>query len=650
MCGIAGLFVPDGRTGDIARTAAAMGDTLAHRGPDDGDVWADPQAGIALAHRRLAVVDLSPAGRQPMHSGNGRYVICYNGEVYNHAEMRAELEARGHRFRGQSDTETMLAGIEAWGLYATLSRLVGMFAFALWDREARALTLVRDRLGIKPLYWSLQGGQLIFGSELKALRAVPGFDDRRDPGAVLGYLRLNCIGGDRTIYAAARKLLPGQVLTIGPGGAPELSTFWRLADVVAAARADPFQGSEAEAETLLHDTLIDAVGCRMLADVPLGAFLSGGIDSSTVVALMQAQSPRPVKTFSIGFDSPGFNEADHARAVAAHLGTDHTEVTVTEAEARDVIPLLPAIYDEPFADSSQIPTYLVSKIARAHVTVALSGDGGDELFAGYSRHVAAERYARTLFAQPKALRRLEAGAIRMLPPAAWTALARALPASRRPAQAGLKAYKLAGVLEGGPEDLYRRLVSHWDDPGAIVRPEAVEPAAVWGQDWSGLLPDPVERMQFMDTLGYLPDDILTKVDRASMAVALEARVPLLDHRVVALSWRLPKAMKLGGGQGKAILRRVLHRYVPRELVGRPKMGFGVPLGAWLRGPLRDWAGDLLSDAAFARSDIFAPEPIRQKWQEHLSGRRDWEYLLWDVLMYQAWDAAQRQAAPARLSA
>lgn len=645
MCGIAGIFSFGVRCGDLEHVASAMGKSLAHRGPDDGSVWADFDAGIALAHRRLAIVDLSEAGRQPMISASGRYVMCYNGEVYNHAVLRADLEARGERFRGHSDTEVMLAGVENWGLAATLDRLVGMFAFALWDRRTRTLSLVRDRLGIKPLYWAVQGGQLSFGSELKALRAVPGFDDRRDLDAVAGFLRHNYIGGTATIYAGVNKLLPGHVLRVGANGQPSIDAFWRLEEVVAEARAKPFIGDVAEAESLLHDTLMEAVSCQMIADVPLGAFLSGGIDSSTVVALMQAQTQRPVKTFSIGFDVAGFNEAEYAKGVAKHLGTDHTEVYVSEAEARAVIPRLPEIYDEPFSDSSQIPTFLVSQIARRDVTVALSGDGGDELFAGYSRYTATERFARTLFAQPRALRRLEAGAIRMFPPAAWTALARALPASRRPTQAADKAYKLASVLEGGFDDLYRRLVSHWDQPQEILCSEVSEMAHVWGRDWSALVPDAIEQMQFIDTLTYLPDDILTKVDRASMAVGLEARVPLLDHRVVELSWQLPKKMKIADGQGKAVLRRVLDRYVPRELVERPKMGFGVPLGDWLRGPLRDWADDLLSEAAFAQSGIFAPAQIRTKWQEHRDGTRDWHYPLWDVLMYQAWDQAQRANVP-----
>jgi asparagine synthase (glutamine-hydrolysing) len=643
MCGIAGLVLPRSSADSIRTTTKVMGQTLLHRGPDAGDHWFDFEAGLGFAHRRLSIVDLSTAGAQPMVSASGRFVICYNGEVYNHAELRAQLETKGHVFKGHSDTEVIVEGVAEWGIDATLERLVGMFAIALWDRKTRKLTLARDRLGIKPVYWGQLQGGLIFGSELKALRVVDGFDDARSQSALAGLLRHNYIGGTETIYESCRKLAPGHVLSWSVGDeTPSIYPFWTLEQTVEDALTDPFQGSREAAEDLLHDTLMDAVGCRMLADVPLGAFLSGGIDSSTVVALMQAQSDRPVKTFSIGFDVAGFDEAQSARAVAEHLKTDHHELYVTETQARDVIPDLPYIYDEPFSDSSQIPTFLVSKLARENVTVALSGDGGDELFAGYTRYTGTDRYARSLFAQPKFLRNAEAAALRMVSPSVWNKASMVLPASRRPSHVGHKAHKLAELLSGDFDDLYRRLVSHWDDPGAILSSPLndVKPHGVWDRDWSSLLPDRIAQMQFIDTLTYLPDDILTKVDRASMANSLEARVPLIDHRVVSLAWRLPKDMKIGRDGGKSILRSVLARYVPRSLFERPKMGFGVPIGAWLRGPLREWAEDLLSEKALKETGYFMHEPIRQTWQEHVSGVRDWQYLLWDILMVQAWEAAQ----------
>jgi len=627
MCGIAGILDPKA-TGDLGRVAHMMASRLVHRGPDGGDVWTDREAGVALGHRRLAIIDLSEAGHQPMLSSCGRMVLSYNGEIYNAPELRAELVARGRVFRGRSDTEVIVEGAAEWGLEALLPRLIGMFAFALWDREARRLTLVRDRFGIKPLYWSHEGGRFLFGSELKALTAHPEFDREIDRNAVAAYLRFCYVPSPQSIYRAARKLEAGHVLEISPGGAPEVRAWWRLADVVRAARAAPFAGSEAEAVEALDDLLRDAVRRRMVADVPLGAFLSGGVDSSTVTALMQAQSDRPVKTFTIGFDQPGYDEAKHARAVAAHLGTEHHELILTPDEAMEVIPKLPEMYDEPFADPSQIPTWLVSRMTRDHVTVALSGDGGDELFAGYNRYIEAAGRLRRIWALPGPVRRIMARGLDAVPVRLWPRLMPVLP------QAGEKMRKLADAISAGPEDFYTRVVSAWAAPE-----EAVAGAReAWGSAWDeagALTPDPVERMQYLDAMTYMTDDILTKVDRASMAVSLEARVPLMDHRVAAFAWSLPMGMKLARGQGKHLLRQVLYRYVPRAMIERPKQGFAVPIGDWLRAPLKDWAGDLLSDASLRRRDLICPRSVAALWSEHQSGGRDHSARLWAVISLQA---------------
>jgi asparagine synthase (glutamine-hydrolysing) len=631
MCGIAGLLdaAAPGGLGGLAR---AMAGRLVHRGPDGAGLWADEAAGIALGHRRLAIIDLSEAGHQPMLSSCGRMVLCYNGEVYNAPELRAELEARGRRFRGHSDSEVIVEGAAEWGLAALLPRLIGMFAFALWDREARRLTLVRDRFGIKPLYWSHAGGRLTFGSELKALTSDPAFDRAIDPDAVAAFLRFSYVPAPRSIYRAARKLRPGHLLEITPGAEPLVRPWWRLADVVREARARPYAGGEAEASQALDALLRDAVGRRMVADVPLGAFLSGGVDSSTVTALMQAQSAPPVKTFTIGFDLPGYDEARHAQAVARHLGTEHHELIVTPAEAMAVIPRLPAIYDEPFADVSQIPTFLVSEMTRRHVTVALSGDGGDEIFAGYNRYIEAAGRLRRLLAWPRPVRRAIAAGLGAVPEPLWARLAPGTPLP------GEKARKLAGALAAGEEGFYRSVVSTWQDPDEV----AAQAEESWGEAWheaweeaAGLLPDPVERMQYLDALTYMADDILTKVDRASMAVSLEARVPLMDHRVAAFAWSLPLEMKVRAGQGKRILRRVLYRYVPEALIERPKQGFAVPLGEWLRAPLKEWAGDLLSPPALARRGLISPRAAGALWSEHLSGQRNHVHRLWALLALQA---------------
>ena len=596
-------------------------------------------AGFFLGHRRLSIVDLSPNGAQPMVSSCGRFVISYNGEIYNAAELRAPLEAAGRRFRGHCDTEAIVEGAAEWGVAATVERLIGMFAMALWDRRDRVLYLVRDRLGIKPLYWAERDGQIVFGSELKALRADRSWTPALDRDALASYLRFGYIPAPLTIYRDVRKLEPGTILAVRETGMPTIVRYWSLADIARKGRSAPIEANEDEAAEELDALLRDAVGRRMVADVPLGAFLSGGIDSSVVVALMQAQSSRPVRSFTIGFHEPGFDEAQHAAAIARHLGTDHTELYVLPEHAREVIPRLPTIYDEPFADSSQIPTFLVSEMTRRHVTVALSGDGGDELFAGYARYFESDARWRTINAMPHRARQLAASALRAVPPRCWDALARLVPASHRPNHFSDKLGKLSYALaaEGGEfSAFYRQVMSLWSDPARVVK-HAIEP--------KGLLDDPRARefgpdviawMQYVDTLAYLPDDILTKVDRASMAVSLEARVPILDHRVVAFSWRLPRGMKAQGSSGKRLLRRVLERYVPKDLVERPKMGFGVPIGAWLRGPLRGWADTLLDERRIAADGIFDAAPIVSRWRQHLAGTHNWDASLWTILMFQAW--------------
>ncbi|WP_409266920.1 asparagine synthase (glutamine-hydrolyzing) [Massilia sp. BHUDP2] len=650
MCGITGFlgatqFAAEDGCGAILRQ---MTDSLSHRGPDDAGYWSDPEHGIALGHRRLSIVDLSPAGHQPMHSATRRHVLVFNGEIYNHLQLREQLAATGAApsWRGHSDTETLLAGFEAWGVRATIERAVGMFAFALWDRLSGTLTLGRDRIGEKPLYYGWQGqgreAAFLFGSELAALRAHPRFEHAIDRGALCLQMRHNCIPSPYSIYQGIAKLQPGCLLAVSarqPG--PQLVRYWSAADAAIAGTSQPFEGSPEEAVERLDVLLRDAIRMQMHADVPLGAFLSGGVDSSTVVALMQAQSARPVKTFSIGFDEEGYNEAEYAKAVADHLGTEHTELYVGGAEARELVPRLQETYDEPFSDSSQLPTALVSRLARRHVTISLSGDAGDELFCGYNRYQFAARLWDSIAASPVPLRRLAAGAITGVPVASWDRLLRGLgrcaPRSLRCQHPGDKLHKGAAIISCTSLDqLYLGLVSHWDDPAALVL-GAQEPPTVLTGD-APALPglDGVQRMMALDLLTYLPDDILVKVDRAAMSVSLETRVPFLDHRVVEFAWRLPQAMKLRDGCSKWALRQVLYRYVPKTLIERPKMGFGIPVGDWLRGPLRDWAADLLDEARLRREGYFDPAAIRLRWNEHLSGRRNWQYHLWDVLMFQSW--------------
>ena len=624
MCGLTGYW-KNGAAGDpgLEEQIGRMTATLVHRGPDGAGTWIDRECGLALGFRRLAILDLTPAGHQPMTSASGRYVIVFNGEVYNFAELRKELEGHGTAFRGGSDTEVMLAAIEAWGLENAVRRFAGMFAFALWDRKERGLALVRDRLGKKPLYYGWAGGTLLFGSELKALRAHGDFRAEIDRSALTLFLRHGAVPAPYCIYQGIRQLPPACIVRLlAPDAPSEPVPYWSLREVAERGMREPFAASAAEATERLDALLREAVRVRMIADVPLGAFLSGGIDSSTVVALMQAQSTRPVRTFSIGFDESGFDEAGHAQAVAKHLGTEHTELYVTSAEAQAVIPRLPEIYDEPFADSSQIPTFLLAQLTRRDVTVGLSGDGGDELFAGYLRYAETEQYWRKLSRVPAVVRH---------------GIGKCLGGLGSGTRLGRRLRRLADIFHcETPNELYCRFISHWKNPAEVViggfePPTAFTDSARW-PDGGGI----IERAQFIDAVSYLPEDIFTKVDRASMAANLEARAPLLDHRVVEFAWTLPRALKIRDGQVKWILREVLHRYVPRAIYHRPKMGFNVPTGAWLRGPLREWAEALLDARRLRAEGYFHPAPIREKWAEHLRGESNWEYYLWDVLMFQAW--------------
>lgn len=655
MCGIAGFYssVDAGHKENTLSILTAMGAAIVHRGPDDYGTWIDENAGLGFVHRRLSILDLSPAGHQPMLSPSGRFVIVFNGEIYNHRELRVELDGlQQNAWRGHSDTETLLAAIEAWGLETAVKRCVGMFAFALWDRQDRRLSLARDRLGEKPLYYGWQRGTFLFGSELKALRRHPAFVGELNRNAIALQFRHNYIPAPYSVYDAVAKLEPGHILSLDCAalrsfGAGEKVAYWTARDAALTGLNNRYSGSESKAVETLDLKLRQSISMQMVADVPLGAFLSGGIDSSTVVALMQAQSTRAVKTFTIGFNEEGYNEAKHASVVARHLGTDHTELYVTPEEARSVIPLLPTVYDEPFSDSSQIPTFLVSRLARQSVTVALSGDGGDELFCGYQRYALSDALWRRISIIPEGLRAAAAGALERLPVGAFNALGHIIARTlgKGPARLGDRLQKAGAVLrQPDPEAIYRSLVSHWNNPSAVVigstepRLPAFDPAMLAGVE------ELTHRMMLMDTISYLPDDILVKVDRAAMANSLETRVPLLDHRVMEFAWSLPLHMKRNADGGpKHILRQVLYRYVPRALVDRPKMGFGVPIGSWLRGPLRDWAESLLDEKRMREDGLLQAEPIRRLWAEHLSGVRDWQYQLWDVLMFQAWHQATKAA-------
>ena len=629
MCGICGTWSSETQHAVEVATLRRMSDTIKHRGPDDEGYWADPETGIGLGHRRLSIIDLSSAGHQPMHSADRRFVTVFNGEIYNFPALRRELEALGHQFSGHSDTEVMLAAFSRWGVEAGLKRLVGMFAFALFDRAERVLYLARDRMGEKPLYYGWSGKSFLFGSSLRALEQHPDWRGEIDRGALALLLRHNYIPAPWTIWRGIRKLPPGTLLRLPqsaarPGYYPEPLAYWSAREAAENGSAATFTGSDSEAISEFDRLLREVIAGQMISDVPLGAFLSGGVDSSTVVALMQAQSAQPVRTFTIGFHETRYNEAEYAKAVAQHLGTDHTELYVTPEEAMAVIPRLPEIYDEPFADSSQIPTFLVSQLARQKVTVSLSGDGGDELFCGYNRYEGATNAWNRIGWMPAPVRQAGAPLLKIISSLSGNGIG---------AKFGEMARNMAAAY---PELIYHRLVSQWTDPLALVS-GAEEPltALTDRKQWAHL-PDFTQSMMYLDLVTYLPDDILVKVDRASMGVSLESRVPLLDHRVVEFAWRLPHTMKVRNGQRKWILRQVLYRYVPQELIERPKTGFGIPINEWLRGPLRDWAEALLDERRLSQGALLSPQPIRERWQQHLAGQQDWSYSLWTVLMFQAW--------------
>jgi asparagine synthase (glutamine-hydrolysing) len=637
MCGIAGMI--DRRlAGDCAKLSAigmAMAEAIGYRGPDGSGVWSDPQTGAVLSHRRLAVVDVSPTGAQPMVSQNGRWVMSYNGEVYNARAIAREPELSGVAFRGTSDTEVILESVARRGLDQTLADLNGMFAIALWDRTARQLHLVRDRLGIKPLFFSTASGVVRFASELKALHACGPVLGSVDPASVASFLRFGYVPAPYSIFRDVSKVMPGEVVSIDLSGREKRRAYWSLAEAAGSGAVDMLDVSDAEAAELLHDLLARAVSDQMISDVPIGAFLSGGIDSSTVAALMVAAGRGPVRTFSIGFPEFGYDESAHAAAVARYLGTEHEQMVVTATDALAVVPRISEIYDEPFADSSQIPTYLLSKLTRRHVTVALSGDGGDELFGGYNRYRLAESFAATVLSVPVQIRRAAARLIDAVPDGAVEQVARLIPNSIRPRQPADKLKKAAEILPRDRAGIYLRLVSQCPEPAKYMRLASEHPIA-WSHDGRMSAPsDFLRHMQVLDVGTYLPDDILQKVDRASMAFALEVRPPLLDHRVVEFAFRLPRRLQIRRGETKWLLRRVLDRYVPRPLIDRPKMGFGVPLADWLHGPLRSWADDLLDRRRFG-GGLLDADAARQLWNDHLGRRRNNAYALWTLLMFEAW--------------
>ncbi|MBT5471758.1 MAG: asparagine synthase (glutamine-hydrolyzing) [Nitrospina sp.] len=636
MCGLAGFFSSESFNFDPHDTLLKMGNALEHRGPDDSGIWFDSENGIGLAHQRLSIIDLSKEGHQPMSSANGRFVISYNGEIYNFPEIKTELLKLGfNSWRGRSDTEIILAAIEHWGLRDALTRFRGMFAFALWDKQEKTLHLVRDRMGIKPLYYGWAGSTLIFGSELKAFKAHPKFNREIDREAVALLLRFGYIPAPHSIYCNVSKLPPGKILTLA-AKSKEVHEYWSLGEIAERGVQNSFSGSTGDAVAQLETILNEAVRLRMVSDVSIGAFLSGGIDSSVIAALMQKNSDKPVKTFSIGFQESDFDEAPFAKKVASHLGTDHTELYVTSQDALSVVHDLPTIFDEPFADPSQIPTFLLSKLTREKVTVSLSGDGGDELFCGYNRYFVWKNIWNKIRRLPYPIRKSISEIIPLIPGFALDAAASLIGKNNNPGSRE-KFIRLASCLKSyGPEGLYLQGISHWMGPESIVE-NCKEPETLL-TDFSrwGNFKNPESKMMFVDSLTYLPDDILTKVDRSSMSVGLEARVPLLDHKLVEFAWSLPFNMKSFENQSKWLLKQLLYKYVPNNLVDRPKTGFGVPIHSWLRGPLRDWAEELLNESAMRKEGFMNASVISRKWKEHLSGKWNWQYLLWNALTFQSW--------------
>lgn len=641
MCGIAGYWSQKGADDNALKlTVKRMSDRIVNRGPDDSGTWIDGNAGFALAHRRLSIIDLSDAGHQPMVSHSGRYIIAFNGEIYNHLSLRNRsiVNASSPVWFGQSDTESLLAGFDAWGIPAVIEKITGMFAFAVWDREERSLTLARDRLGEKPLFYGWQGGAFLFGSEIKALKAHPNFNTEINRGALSLMLRHNSIPAPHSIYKDIYKLEPGCLLTLtSQCSAPKVRRYWSAIKVAQQGVRTPFNGSILEALDHFEWLARNAIAQQMQADVPLGAFLSGGIDSSVVVALMQAQSSRPVKTFTIGFNETDYNEAAHAKEVAEYLGTEHTELYVTPKEAINVIPRLPFLYDEPFSDSSQISSFLVSQLAKQNVTVALSGDGGDELFCGYNRYHITAKLWNKVSRIPMGMRNLLAKGLTTIPPEKWDGLVKFIPGARCFTHFGDKLHKGASVLAySSIDEVYLRLRSDLDNPSALVIGGQEPPTLLSGNEPNLADLGPIERMMALDTVTYLADDILVKVDRAAMGVSLETRIPFLDHRMVEFAWRLPLSVKLHNGQSKWLLRQLLYRYIPRKIVERPKAGFGVPLHNWLRGPLYDWVEGLLDEYRLQQEGMFNPLSVHRLWDEHKTGKRNWTAILWSVLMFQSW--------------
>lgn len=623
--------------------AAAMGQAILHRGPDDSGTWIDASHGIALTHRRLSILDLSPAGHQPMHSGDGRYVLAFNGEIYNHLELRKQLELQDFAvaWRGHSDTETLLACIDAWGLERALAASIGMFALALWDRHQRTLQLARDRMGEKPLYYGWQNGNLLFGSELKALLRHPAFERRVNRDALALLLRHNYIPAPYSIWQGISKLQPATVLTLAENRRGALpAPYWSLSQVAEEGARNPMRTEFADASNSLEKILGDAVDGQMMADVPLGALLSGGVDSSVITALMQARSTKPIKTFCIGFSEKAFDESRHASAVAHHLGTDHTTLQLSANDVLKAVHRMPTVYDEPFADSSQLPTTLVMALARQQVIVALSGDGGDEIFGGYNRYISAPKVWSVLRWLPYHLRQMLARLLTSVSVSQWDRLARPLAGVLRQAHVGNKMNKLGQRLErvNSLDDLYVMLVTEWESAEKIVLGSHFAATKISNRETWPTLDDPVSRMMMMDGLSYLPDDILVKVDRAAMAVSMETRAPFLDHRVVEFAARLPMHMKIARDQGKVLLRSVLYRHVPRNLIDRPKVGFGIPLDSWLRNELRDWAEALLSPEAMANDGFFNVDMVRSEWRRHVLGEAALGTRLWPILMFQLWKA------------
>lgn len=645
MCGIAGFIANSQNTLELKSIAKKMVDMIGHRGPDDTGIWVDETSQVAFGHKRLSILDLSMAGHQPMHSKCCRYSLIFNGEIYNHNDIRNKLQEVNEQsleWNGQSDTETLLAAFASWGIEKTLNECIGMFAIALWDKNEGTLTLARDRLGEKPLYYGWQGNTFMFASELKAFKVHPDFTCEIDRNSLTLLLRYNYVPAPYSIYKGISKLPSGSFvqLSINNKELTSVTPYWSLSEIAINGQSNPLNCNDDEAVSLLENCLGSAVEEQLISDVPLGAFLSGGIDSSLIVSMMKARTSQPVKTFTIGFDDSDYNEAIYAKAVAKHLGTEHSELYISPQDALDVIPQLPSTYDEPFADSSQIPTFLVAKMASSSVKVALSGDGGDELFGGYNRYIWSRSIRNKTSWLPKSVLQGVGFSLGKISAPAWDKINNSftglLPSQYRVTQMGDKVHKVARQLTVNSDfDLYRGLVSQWQNPADVVIDGHELDLQITSESSEKMFEDIEHQMMFMDTSTYLPDDILCKVDRAAMASSLETRVPLLNHNVVELAWHLPLHMKIRDGQGKWILRKLLYKYVPQKLIDRPKQGFALPIDAWLRGPLREWAEDLLEESRLINEGFFHPEPIRIAWEEHLKGN-NMHNQLWGILMFQAW--------------